>query len=295
MLTVKSLVSTDHVETATICLQSLSKCSPSPINIRIYGDGSLTKADISVLEKSIDGGTVCPEENRREAVLSWLSKYENCLWMRQNNNFSMKLFDVAAMSDNHINFCDSDILFVRGFRDVFDHSESAGVFTTSGTLRNGYSFPPTSLSPLGGVGLVDSLNSGLFSFQKRFFDLEYLDWIIGKMKEVGGFNRRSTWTEQTCWSALAHRSNCQLFSFDSITIPRESVWGGRVSLRVDLDEVIAIHFVSPVRHHLNSFAILEPDSRKKPHTYQPKENNFIRQLISDVKFSLEQKRKQLLR
>jgi hypothetical protein len=159
----------------------------------------------------------------------------------------LKLLDAPLLSEGDIAFCDTDVLFLRPFRDLFRWpNDAAGtVFMTD--AREAYSILPWHLVGPNKLQLPSRVNCGLFLLRKRAHDLDFLNWCLGRDE----FRQIRIWIEQTCWAALGNRAGCRLWDESRVTVMRPDLnFHGRV----------AVHFTSPHRKFLSGAMRHVPDT-----------------------------------
>jgi len=113
-------------------------------------------------------------------------------------------------------------------------------------VKHAYAVRPWYLRPLGCLRLAGQVNTGLIRATPGVFDLDFTEWMIGRLADRPVWSRRWYWAEQTCWAALAGRATTGLWD------PRRVVLAS-ADMGEFTAETVAVHFVSTYRHHLASF------------------------------------------
>jgi hypothetical protein len=139
------------------------------------------------------------------------------------------LLDIPLLSDGDIAYCDTDVLFLRPFRDLFRWPDdaTASVFIADG--REAYSVLPWHLVGPNRLQLASRVNSGLFMLRKHAYDLDFFEWCLGRAE----FRQIDIWMEQTCWSALGNRVGCGMWDEGRVTVMRP---------HVRFEQAVAVHF-----------------------------------------------------
>lgn len=224
---------------AVRCLGSLRRFSTPPVRLRLHDDGTLTGADLARLSQALGGPEVVARGLADEKIEPRLSSRPRLLALRRRNPLAMKLLDVALLEGEWLRYCDSDVLFLRPFEDLFQDNEPTADAVFMADPQNAYSIRSWEL--LGRsrrVRLVRNLNSGIIRFPVAALDLDYLEWLAGHLSFA------PEWMEQTCWAALASRVSSRLLDSRQVTIPE---------IGKELPaECVAAHFVASVRSALSS-------------------------------------------
>jgi hypothetical protein len=238
---VHSLLCEPHMEFAIFCLQSLFEQSFAPIRLVVHDDGSLSARSLDLLSEAFPDSLVISREQAAEELAGELARYPAIAAARQELPHVIKLFDVTLMgNDRSISrYVDSDVLFLRRFSDLFPTSTPqniSGVFSTDSS--NSFGVKVTDFWPIGPLILAERLNSGVFWIQRRYVDLDRVDWLFkrwgpARVRQYGG------WFEQTVWADLAWRARALMFDSAQLraaTAKTES-----------FTSEIAVHFVTPAR------------------------------------------------
>ena len=242
---VRSLIGHRQVGVALKCLPSLLKCSSDPMSIAIHDDGTLTDEDRKRLLLNLPGATIVDREAADEIVEPLVERYPNCRAFRQDHLFALKLFDMALIGDGDMAYCDSDILFLRPFAGLFrwPDAEVAAIFMRD--RREPYALRPWHVHPVGRIKVPQQANAGLMFFRTSRFDLDFIEWFLGRPQLQEVFNKRSWWIEQTCWAALGWQVGCRIWDKQQIVMANPAM-----SMTTD---VVGIHFVATYRDQLGKF------------------------------------------
>jgi hypothetical protein len=246
---VSTLLGHAHVEMALLCLGSLVRFSAEPLRLRVHDDGTLTSADQERLAAALGEPEVVPRRVADERVEDLLAAHPAARALRRENPLALKLLDLPVFAGEdeaavrtagagEICYCDSDVLFLRPFRGLFDLPEGAGALFMRDP-QNAYSVRSWHLLREPRLRLAAHVNSGVFTFRMRCFDPDLVEWFLSRPEH----RFAPVWVEQTCWALLARPAGCWLLDPQAVAIPAagEEAGGGR-----DRDRV-ALHFVSPVR------------------------------------------------
>ncbi len=245
MTTVATLLGHSHVEMALACLGSLLRYSAEPLRLRVHDDGTLSGEDRDRLAAGLgDPGFVLRAEAdaRVEAVLAGRPALRA---FRGTNPLALKLIDVPLLAGDGLAYCDSDVLFLRPFSQLFTFPgpETGAVFMSD--RQNAYSVRSWHLLRHRRLRLPCRVNSGVFLFRTRFHDPDLLEWYFGRPE----FQFSPVWAEQTAWALLGQRAGCRLWDPRLVRLPDGGDPGGAV----------ALHFVSPLRSLLGPVLEQAPD------------------------------------
>ena len=223
----------------------MAEHSAEPLSFRIHDDGTLSSEDCDQLRSRIpiSGFVDRLEADRR--MEAELRRYPACLAFRTRWIYGLKLFDVAFFeSGPDVAFCDSDILFLRPFSNLFTWPDAATGCLFMQDWQDAYSLRPWHLNRR--LPMPSKLNCGLFLLRRHCYDLDFFEWLLSR--NYGVFDRLP-WLEQTAWAALAWRIGGRFWSERQIRTIRSDACLN--------DELIAGHFTSTVRGLL-------PKARSQP-------------------------------
>jgi hypothetical protein len=233
---VSTLLGHAHVEMALVCLGSLLHFSADPLRLLIHDDGSLTPADLERLAAGLGEPAVVPRWEADERMRELLAGYPAAAAFRAENPLAAKLLDATLLGPGaELAFCDADVLFLRPFARLFELPSGAGALFMSDP-QNAYSVRSWHLLREPRLRLAAHVNSGVLVFRRASFDLDLLEWFLGRPEH----RFAPVWVEQTCWALLGQEAGCRLLDPAALAIPAagcESADRQRV----------ALHFVSPVR------------------------------------------------
>ena len=212
-LPIYTLLCHSDVERALLCVGSLHARCKEPFRHTVIDDGSLTQADRERLLGTFEGLTILSRAEQDERVVPLLKGRPNCLKYRTEHAFALKLIDPPLMSGGALALCDGDIYFVRDFRglDLRAEPEKDLVFMRDWTSAYSVPFRKRAFGkkPL---PLVQNLNGGLIYSGPSTFDLDFIEWFLGRED----FRTEFFLLEQTAWAALGGGSG------RSSTIPTRS-------------------------------------------------------------------------
>jgi hypothetical protein len=235
-LVVSSLLGSAHVAMALVCLGSLLRCSARPLRLRLHDDGSLTAADRERLAAGLGDPEVVARREADERVAGLLAGRPAARAFRDTNPLGLKLLDVALLAPGEdLAYCDSDVLFLRPFRGLFELPPGSGALCMADP-QNAYSVRSWHLLREPRLRLAAHLNSGIIGFRLQHLDLDLIEWFLARPAH----RFAPVWVEQTCWALLAQPAGCRLLDPAAIAIPAPG--------NEDADrQRVALHFVSPVR------------------------------------------------
>jgi len=243
--TLVTLLGKKDLDTALICLTSLTKHAKEPFKILILDDSSLDTEDAKKLTDSLPLAEICLSPERNEMIESKLKYFPSCLKFRQRNVLAQKLFDCALIHEEpYINFIDSDIFFLRDFYGfpLADCEDKSAVFMSD--IQTAYALHPKELLKNPKLSLPKAINSGLISFPRIFYNLNFLESFLEKQIDQPTF--RSCWAEQTCWAFLAGKINCRVWDSKQLQIASPY----KIN---EFTNAVAVHFVSSYRSLLHDF------------------------------------------
>ena len=244
-LAVRTLLGHAQVPIALRCLASLQQCSAESVTLRIHDDGTLAAADIDALRSALPGCDLVARRDADDAVLPHLTRHPHCRAFRQTSPLALKLFDVALLETGDLAYCDSDVLFLRRVRGLYEWSGAHESCAFMADVLDAYALRPWHVSPLTSLRVLAKANSGLIHFRDAAgIDLDVLEHVLGRPPLQAMARRRPYWVEQTCWAALGARGKATLFDPAQVRI---------VTPEVDLREptLLAAHFVSTYRSRIH--------------------------------------------
>jgi hypothetical protein len=216
-VTVSSLVCHAHVAMAIDCLRSLVRLCDAPVRFQIHDDGTLTADDCARLG-AIGEVRIIGREEADERMESELGTFPAARRFRSESPLALKLLDTVFFHPGpDYAFCDSDVLFLRPFRNPFclNGTQTNAVFMED--RENSYSVRSWRLLLEPRIVLPSRVNTGIVCLRKPAYDPELLDWFL---------SRRSGWgvpmlREQTAWALLGMRVGCRKFDTRQVRVMRE--------------------------------------------------------------------------
>lgn len=245
-IVVSTLVGHGSMSYSLTCLESLVRQCKGINLLRVHDDGTLTDEDREVLSGHLSHVEFISRREADDLVQQRLKSFPNCLAYRNSFIFGLKLFDVPLFSSQKLCYCDSDIYFVRPFTGLFplDESCTASIaFITD--LFHSYAVRPWNVFPFSKLRVMGRVNAGIISARNAEYDLDYLEWVLGRLRGLTTWHNRSSWIEQTCWAAYGARYGGGLVSEEQIYF---AVGEGLVVS----DRALGIHFATSTRHRLDS-------------------------------------------
>jgi len=251
--TVRTLMGHKQVDVGLRCLGSLISYSSEPISLVVHDDGTLTSADRAKLSYGLEGVSILSRDEADSVVLPLLNRYPNCARYRRGHPLALKLIDTALIETGDLAYCDSDILFLKPFTNLYSWPGGSGAAVFMQDSQEAYSLYPWHAHPLGKIKVPQRINSGLILFRSSEYDLDFLEWLLGQPQLEHVFEKRAHWIEQTCWAALGRRVGCYVWSARQLLIANQKM--DHVT-----DDTVGIHFVAAYRGNLNLFS--EQDSMR---------------------------------
>jgi hypothetical protein len=205
-IVVHSLIGKKGLPFYLTCLDSLQFFSSDPVKLYIHSDGSLEQEDKILIQEKL--GQDIEWVGRKEAdelVLEKLIPYKNCFKLRKNSIWGIELFDYHMIETSELSFwCDADVRFFRPYKGLFtiDAAENKCVFLRD-TNWHAYTFHPKHLMGPKKLPVCSGINTGLNLLDKKFYDLEFIDWFLGQKD----FFRIPEWVVPSCYAALGARCN----------------------------------------------------------------------------------------
>lgn len=237
---VASLLGHAQVEMAIACLSSLLRCSADPLRLVLHEDGTLEARDRERLLSSLPGSRLVPAPEADARVAECLRRHPASLAFRRDNPLARKLLDIPLLcEDESLAYCDSDVLFFRPFTDLFRFApdDTDAIFQCD--LQDAYSVRSWQLLLEPRLRLPAHVNTGILHTRRKVYDPDFLEWFLSKPQ----FRRTPPWVEQTGWALLAGRGRCRLYD------PAQIALAGPGGVTGD---PVAVHFVSPLRQHLEA-------------------------------------------
>jgi hypothetical protein len=244
---VRTLVGDSTLAASLTCLPTLVRFSADPVRVVVHDDGTLTAASRATLRAAVLGIEIVDRARADEEVGDRLARHPRCRVARSSNFMFLKMFDVALLEPGDLAYCDSDVLFLRPFDGLFGPPDPRFPFLFMTDAKEAYAVRPWHLRPLGKLKLASRVNAGLMRVWAGALDLDFVEWLLGRMGSSAVWKRRWYWNEQTCWAALGGRSDCGLWD------ARQVVMATR-DMASFTSDAVAVHFVSTYRFHLPEYA-----------------------------------------
>jgi hypothetical protein len=249
---VATLLGHAHVEMALACLGSLRRYSADPLCLRVHEDGTLTPEDRERLEEGLGSLEFIARPEADERTADALAGRPHLRALRETNPLALKLIDIPLLAEGDLAYCDSDVLFLRPFADLFRFpgEEVGAVFMSD--RQNAYSVRSWHLLAQPRLALPCRVNSGILLFRTRFYDPDLLEWYFSRPE----FGFAPVWSEQTAWALLGWRAGCRFWDPRLVRLPEPE--------EMEAEEAVALHFVSPLRSLLPRYLERMPDWTGEP-------------------------------
>jgi len=255
-VTVQTLMGEKGIEHSLICLQSVARYSRQPVRFNIHDDGTLSRTSYERLSQALPGVTVISRKEADDYVQPLLRSYNRCSAIRSRHPLFLKLFDLALVGTGHLFYLDSDILFFRPFKGLFETTYPIDALFMKDT-REGYAVRPWKLKPFGPVSLASLINTGIICCRRSLVDLDFIEHLLKQLSADNVFGTRGQWAEQTCWAALAERNSSAVLDPDVYKMVQPVA----TSLA---ETTVAVHFVSTYRPQLFKMLNLQRDIDLEP-------------------------------
>lgn len=249
---VRTLIGHKQVEVGLRCLASLLRFSADPIDLVIHDDGTLTIDDRERLVADLPGSTIVSRAEADSIVQPLLERYPGCRAYRERHPLALKLLDIPLLASEELAYCDSDILFLKRFARMFELVGDGYSAIFMRDAQEAYSLRPWHIFPFGKIRIPGHINSGLIFYRTSKYDLDFVEWFLGRPELAGVFRKRPHWIEQTCWAALGWRAGCRVWSSAQLMIANPGMRGLS-------SDTVGIHFVAAYRGKLQEFTEPEGD------------------------------------
>jgi len=246
MLEVHNLVCHRDISIALICLKSLLATSQEKLQIVVHDDGSLTDEDKTFIRAQLPNSTLVSRDHADHELAIVLDGLPTIRKARLKLPHLLKVLDVPMLcrSDN-VCFVDSDVLFLRRHRGLFEISKTRSACARFMLdIRTCHGFRLKDFWPLGPVSPIARLNSGLFCIKRNVIDFDWVEAVCSRVGLPQILQHRS-WFEQGLWAAIAARVGCEM-------IDRSQIATAEVASQIPQDP-IALHFITPVRALLEHY------------------------------------------
>jgi hypothetical protein len=246
MLEVHNLVCHRDISIALICLKSLLATSQEKLQIVVHDDGSLTDEDKTCIRAQLPDSILVSRDQADHELAIVLDGLPTIRKARLKLPHLLKVLDVPMLcrSDN-VCFVDSDVLFLRAHRGLFEISKTRSACARFMLdIRTCHGFRLKDFWPLGPVCPIARLNSGLFCIKRNVIDFDWVEAVCSRVGLPQILQHRS-WFEQGLWAAIAARVGCEM-------IDRSQIATAEVASQIPQDP-IALHFITPVRALLEHY------------------------------------------
>lgn len=244
-LAIHSLVCHRDVRLAILGLGSLVRNSVRPVEIVFHDDGSLTEEDRRLLAKNLPVVRLWGRKEADAIADEALTRYPASRAYRHEQNYGLKLFDTILFEEQEaVAYCDTDILFLRRFRDLFTFPSPDVRLLLMSDREESYAARPWHLVGPNRLRLVRRTNAGLYFVKKAAFDFDFVEWFLQRP-----WSRRRWWlVEQTAWGGLGARMGCAVWDRRQVRIPLR-----RDFLRGADEQTVALHFIGGMRPWMSCF------------------------------------------
>jgi hypothetical protein len=165
------------MDMALECFDSLHVALGERLRLIIHEDGSLEEGDADKLAERFPLAAIIRRRETEGLITESLARYPNCRKYRKSHPLSNKLLDIPPLSDTSVQFIDCDILFFRKVRTLFgDRDGNVFMFEDD----EGHSAPLLDLILKHRFKIGKGFNTGLFRFDLSGYDLDWIDWMLGR-------------------------------------------------------------------------------------------------------------------
>jgi len=235
------LLASRHLGHALICLASLTACAAEGFRLQLHDDGSLTDQDEARLLESLPNVVLIRRGSIDGEVDARLSRHPHCLNLRRHHPILMKLLDLTLLApDEIVRIVDSDVYFLRRFRGLLGLPANADLIFAADS-QSAYSIRSWQLLTSRLPRPIARVNTGVALARKSVLDLDLVEHFLSRWR-----NFAPMWLEQTAWALLAGEHPTHLFDARQVRI-----FDPACAMTAD---AVALHFVSPVRGHLQEIA-----------------------------------------
>lgn len=232
---IHNLICHRDVDIAVKCLNSLLYYCNDPIELVLHDDGSLLNEDYETINMNLGDVNIIKRKQADQIMDEMLKNHPICRSFRNRNVLFIKLFDVPLMSVNDFGYCDSDVIFIKPFRNMFSFPDDGASSIFMHDVQEAYSLYPWNMTEKNSIRFKSRINTGLFIYRSVSYDLDYLEFVLQNIK----FRDISCWMEQTCWAALAYKAGCHHWDKSQVVM---------VSNKEDITkDTVAAHFGGSLR------------------------------------------------
>jgi hypothetical protein len=248
MLEVHNLVCHRDISIALICLKSLLATSQEKLQIVVHDDGSLTDEDQTCISAQLPNSILVSRHQADHELAIVLDGLPTLRTARLKLPHLLKVLDVPMLCrSENVCFVDSDVLFLRAHRGLFEISKTRSAcarFILD--IRTCHGFRLKDFWPLGPVSPIARLNSGLFCIKRNVIDFGWVEAVCSRVGLPQILQHRS-WFEQGLWAAIAGRIGCEM-------VDRSQITTAEIASEIPSDPV-ALHFITPARGLLERYAL----------------------------------------
>jgi hypothetical protein len=238
---VQSLVGSNQLSFYLKCLKSLIANSVEKLELLLHSDGSLTDKDKKDIFSYFPDNTVklVESDNSKQKTLDFLERRPNCQKVRKESIWGIEFFDpLFAIPTDPVSFyIDADILFIRPFQGLFNHSkvEESAIFIRD-IQWDAYSLRPWHLCGFRKKPkIVKGITTAMVFWDKRAIDWDYLEWFLGQTH----LHAIPEWILPTAQAGLANKC-------DAKTVCHKQVQNLYPNSRID-DQTFAVHLLGSYR------------------------------------------------
>jgi hypothetical protein len=181
------LCGTGSVTEALWSLTSFYRFADVDWPLTIHGDGSLTPADIELLQTHFPNVSIIRRAEADRLMEPILAKYPHCRALRNKHVFGLRLMDSEQLSvaRSRINI-DTDVLFFRPPTELIEAAlrhDEPNIFNRE-TGAQGYAIKGEALHEFTGLPVPDEINAGLSILRKGTFPLAELEEMLARGAEA---------------------------------------------------------------------------------------------------------------
>lgn len=247
MTNVRILLGSNNLDFTLHCIKSFIHFCKSDFKLYIHEDGSFNKEQKNRVALELRNPIFVGTEESDAYLLLILKKYPKCEKERKNFILFRKLFDCTLMNrkNEKLLILDSDILFYRPFfLPQFVSSKEVFFFKD---VYNSYSLYPSHLAPFGKLKINGQINSGFVFMTDSNLNLDFIESFLTNDTYSKSRQKKRHYVEQTLYAL--EKSN---YSNPLVVDSKQFVLANN-KMKVDLEKLVAIHFVGPHRHLFEEF------------------------------------------
>lgn len=242
---VTSLLGRRQVPMALTCLGSLIRRSAEPVGLVLHDDGTLAAEDRERLVAELGPLEIVGRAEADDRMADRLAGRPALERYRRTHPLALKLLDAPLLAAGpRLAFVDADVLFLRPFRGLFA-ATATDPARFMADRASAYSVRSWQVAAERRLRLRARINTGLLDVPRELVDLDLLEWFVGRPEH----HRTPPWVEQTAWALLAARAPARLVDPRRVRLARPDEDPGELG-----PELVALHFVGPVRDRLEPVA-----------------------------------------